>query len=210
MPNAATISGIAELIQSGQLIEAKHQAKTLLAEAEPHDLQVVAQCAHILETWPRIGVIKLRAYWHNANEHDRAIIAACAPENGEQRRHIEPDGRRPRWTEKNKYQAPRDERHEFRPERRRTTSRHTADDGTAVIDAYQHERAGVDDEPQSAGTATGYDLDYDRAAVSPLRGTPCVCCWVERTSRDRAADHDDGLCVECRDRGRPGICQRSF
>jgi hypothetical protein len=48
-------------------------------------------------------------------------------------------------------------------------------------------------------------MDYDRAALPPLHGTPCVSCWVERATRDRRAGHDDGLCTECRDRGRPGI-----
>jgi hypothetical protein len=68
------------MIRNGDLTGAKRQAKAVLADAEPHDLAVIAHCAHILETWPRIGVLKLRAYWQSADERDRSIIAACAPE----------------------------------------------------------------------------------------------------------------------------------
>jgi hypothetical protein len=205
MSNSVAIADLADLVKDGQLGEAKRQARTLLSEADPHDLQVVARCAYVLESWPKIGVVKLRAYWQNSNEHDRAIIAACAPGNGAQRRHSEPEGKPPRWTRKTTYQAPRDERHEVRADRRRVASRRTRDDGAAIMDAYQRERAGVDDEPLPADPAAGYELDYDRAAMSPFRGTPCVCCWLERATRDRTTGHDDGLCGECRDRGRPGI-----
>jgi hypothetical protein len=196
------IADLAAMIRSGDLAAAKHQAKAVLADAEPHDLAVVAHCTHILETWPKIGVLKLRAYWQSADEHDRSIIAACAP-GQDDRRCQRPPGTEPipRWNRRNMYQAPRDIRHEVRPELRRPSKR----DDRSVPDAYQRERAGVDDMPPRQDRPDGYTIDYDRAALPPLHGTPCVRCWLERSSADQHRKHDDGLCEACRDAGRPGI-----
>lgn len=205
MPTCSSILHVAEMIKNGDTAEAKRQAKTLLAEADPHDLNVIARCAYILDTWPKIGVLKLRAYWRGANNHDRAIIAACAPEQGAERGQTATTGRQPQWTNRNKYQAPRDLRHEIHPELRRPTRRaHTRAD-QAVADAYQRERAGVDDAPQQAEQPSEHAIDYDRAALPPLHGTPCVRCWVERCAADQRGRQDDGLCSGCREAGRPGI-----
>jgi hypothetical protein len=202
MPISTGIADLAAMIRNRDLAAAKRQAKAVLADAEPHDLAVVAQCAHILETWPKIGVVKLRAYWRSADERDRSIIAACAPEQDDQRCH-RPSANEPtpHWNSQNKYQAPRDIRHEVRPELRRPPKR----DDRAVPDAYQHERAGVDDTPPQQDRPDGYTIDYDRAALPPLHGTPCVRCWLERSSANQHRKHDDGLCEACRDTGRPGI-----
>jgi hypothetical protein len=190
------------MIRNGDLTGAKRQAKAVLADAEPHDLAVIAHCAHILETWPRIGVLKLRAYWQSADERDRSIIAACAPEQDDRRfQRPSANERTPRWNSRNKYQAPRDVRHEVRPELRRPPKR----DERVVSDAYQRERAGVDDAPSRQDRPDGYAIDYDRAALPPLHGTPCVRCWLERSSADQHRRPDDGLCQACRDTGRPGI-----
>jgi|GEM_PF-3835150 len=43
------------------------------------------------------------------------------------------------------------------------------------------------------------DLDYDLAALTGLRGAPCLGCRLERTSSDLV--NPDGLCVDCRDCG---------
>jgi len=48
-------------------------------------------------------------------------------------------------------------------------------------------------------------LDYDLAALPPLRGLPCVVCRTERSSRGQHRRADDGLCEDCRESGRPGI-----
>ena len=77
MSNSVTITDVAKLVKDGRVADAKSQARKLLDSANSQDLGVIANCAYILETWPKIGVVKLRAYWSSANEHDRAIIAAC-------------------------------------------------------------------------------------------------------------------------------------
>lgn len=205
MSNTVTLSDVASLVKAGRIADAKRQTARLLTSADPQDLGVITHCAYILETWPKIGVLKLRAYWHSANEHDRAIIAACAPERGEQRHRPEhATARQPRWTRRNQYQAPRDICHEVRPELRRATRR-PAPEEPAVVADYQRDRAGIDDVPGQVEQPAGYAIDYDRAAVPALRGTPCVRCWLERSARDHAGRHDDGLCTDCRDSGRPGI-----
>lgn len=191
MSHSADISDLATLVKNGKLTEAKRAARTLLDNADPHDLEVIANCAHTLETWPKIGVAKLRHYWQEANAHDRAIIAACVPEPGEQRHrpHLD-DGRQPRWTRKTRYQAPRD---------------NAARQDPAIVTAYQRERAGIDDAPEQTERPAGYALDYDRAALADIQATPCVRCWLERSTTDYAGQQDDGLCGDCRDKGRPGI-----
>jgi hypothetical protein len=205
MSNPVTISDVAKMIKDGRIADAKSQARELLDRAAPQDLAVIANCAYILETWPKIGVVKLRAYWATANQHERVIIAACAPEPGEQRQHpASTTTREPRWTRRNLYQAPRDLRQEVRPELRRAPRRNTAEE-PAIVSTYQRERAGADDAPTQEARPDGYAIDYDRAALPALRGTPCVRCWVERSTRDYTHHHDDGLCVDCRASGRPGI-----
>lgn len=203
MTTTVTIPDLAQLIKAGDLAEAKRQASTVLADADPHDLQVVAHCAHILETWPKIGVLKLRSYWQKSDEHDRVIIATCAPEQGQTPRTQSNDDPTPRWTARNKHEAPRDVRREIRPELCRPP-RPTGND-SAEVTAYERERAGIDDAPPDVDQPDGYALDYDQAAVPPLRGIPCVRCWLERSAADQTRRHDDGLCTECRERGRPGI-----
>ena len=66
-----------------------------------------------------------------------------------------------------------------------------------------------DDTPTDIDRPDGYTLDYDRAARTALRATPCVSCFVERRPHDdHTTAHDDGLCVECRASNRPGLPQR--
>jgi hypothetical protein len=205
MSNSVTLSDVATLVKTGNIADAKRHTAALLASAEPQDLEIIAQCAYILETWPKIGVLKLRDYWNRANAHDRAIIAACAPERGEQRHRPEQaTTREPRWTRRNQYQAPRDVCHEVRPELRRAAHRPTPEEPAVVAD-YQRERAGIDDLPGRAEQPVGYAIDYDRAAVPDLRGTPCVRCWLERSTGEQTGRQDDGLCTDCRTSGRPGI-----
>lgn len=43
------------------------------------------------------------------------------------------------------------------------------------------------------------NLDYDLAALTDLRGAPCLGCKLERTRADLG--NPDGLCVDCRDSG---------
>jgi hypothetical protein len=44
----------------------------------------------------------------------------------------------------------------------------------AVVASYLTERGGVDDAPEKDSRPAGYGIDYDLAAVPPLRGSACL------------------------------------
>lgn len=209
IPEALT--NVAALVSAGELKAARREGRKLLDIADQRSLEIIAECVRILETRPRIAVIKLRHFRDTCdNETDRAIIAACTPKPGEQARRPEPEpDRAPRWTrraiEKARSRAAGEVRTSVRPELRRRNRRQAREE-SAVVSVYASERAGVDDAPERAELPVGYAIDYDRAAVPALRGTPCVFCWLERSSADQASGRgDDGLCADCRESSRPGI-----
>ncbi|GAA3858603.1 hypothetical protein GCM10022243_25320 [Saccharothrix violaceirubra] len=187
---------VAEAIRNGDLRTAKFHTTRLLADADPHTSALIAACVDTIERFPRRAVVHLRARWKAATtDDDRAVIAAFgqaarpAPEP--------PTIRRSHRT------APRDldtsgrtgEIRHLTPERR--AALRIADRAIPPEPAVE--------EPATTDRVYASGLDYDRAAVPALRGTPCVRCWTERTREDHRADGDDGLCGECRDRGRPGV-----
>src|SRR5262245_42262492 len=115
---ADSILELAGLVRAGDRAEAKRQARTLLDTADPRHLTIVAQCATILDYWPRIGVAKLRAYGQSCTDpQDRAIIAACAPEPGEHPQRTQHNNAHRGNT--GKHQARRTVRRQMRPELRR-------------------------------------------------------------------------------------------
>ncbi|MCC3317954.1 MULTISPECIES: hypothetical protein [Nocardia] len=62
------------------------------------------------------------------------------------------------------------------------------------------------DAPEHRGD--GIEVDYSKAAKTPVRGWRCVFCFIERASCDAMRPDgrsDDGLCESCREDGRPGI-----
>lgn len=155
---------------------------------------------HILDTWPRIGVAKLRALWRASDDHDRELIAACAPQPGDAPRELAADEPASRAAPR---RAAADLRREIRPDLRRPAR--PLDREPAVVATYHRDRAGVDDSPVTPERPDAYAIDYDRAALPALRGTPCVRCWLERSTTDDTTTPDDGLCSDCRERGRTGI-----
>ncbi|MFI6029452.1 hypothetical protein [Amycolatopsis magusensis] len=183
---------------------------------------MIARVADVLENRPRTAVDILRHWWASApSDADRAIIAACAPKNGEQRRRPQSDtGRAPRWNGRNNYQAPSTVRTEQRAElRRRRKSRQEQNDA-AAFRRYQAERAGVAegeqipdrDDATRAEQVYASGFDYDRAALySTDVAFRCLSCSINRgrydldRARMSAGHGDDGLCAECRESGRPGI-----
>jgi len=151
---------------------------------------------------------------------DKAIIAACAPKQGDQRRQAQPTtDRAPQRNRRNTYQAPSAVTTTHRPNARQRRRTRQEQQDAAAFRRYQAERAGVaegdqlqdrDDTAQDAQVyASG--IDYDTAALYGTRGLRCLSCWISRgsaeldTERVKAGHGDDGLCVECRETGRPGI-----
>lgn len=215
------LSELAALVQAGDIPAARKAGKKLINSADMRQLWLISRIATLLEDKPRAAVDILRHWYRTApTDVDRAIIAACAPKDGEQRRRTQPTAdRAPRWNGRNKYQAPSTVRTERRADLRRARKSRQEQQDAAAFRRYQNERAGVaegdqtPDRDTAARDAQVYasGFDYDAAAMFDTRGLRCVSCWINRGSaeldaeRVKAGHGDDGLCVECRDAGRPGI-----
>ncbi|WP_433264924.1 hypothetical protein ACQPZF_36485 [Actinosynnema sp. CS-041913] len=197
---------IVNAVQGGDITTAKRYAGHLLAELDPHTFGIVADCVNTIERYPDRADVHLRARWKSAtSDTDRSLIATFGEAFVQRAPRRTPDPHLGRTGET----APRDLRTEIRPDARRVLTpqrraRLREQDRQDTVVADYADRAGVDDQPPPDTVYAG-GLDYDRAAVPALRGTPCVRCWLERVPADHRAISDDGLCGECRDKGRPGI-----
>lgn len=199
------LTDVTTAVQRGDITRAKRYAAHLLDQLDDTTHRIVATCVNTIERYPERADIHLRARWKSTtNDTHRAVIAAFGTAYMQRDPRPTTPNQRPKPTP-----APRDHHTETRPEARRTLTeqdraRLRAHDRAEAQAAAYADRAGVDDQPPPAGVyASG--LDYDRAAVPALRGTPCVRCWLERTPADHRNHSDDGLCGECRDKGRTGI-----
>lgn len=203
-----SVFAVAAMVKSGKLREAKRTTAQLLDNVHPSVLALLRECADILTRPTPVARPKLTALWQRSDQTGRKIIEACAPARDE-------------WDHRQVAELPAD------PTRRPSTPRPSAittSGGTAVsreelrarrakrqarkdTAAYFAQCTEVDDQARDEGQPDCYAIDYDRAAVPALRGTPCVCCWLERSTADQNTNgrSDDGLCLDCREKGRPGI-----
>jgi hypothetical protein len=202
MSETVTIASIAEQIRAGRLKQAKRGMASLLDSADPQTLATLQRCAAILAKHPSVAAPELRALWHRAPAWARDIIEGCAPRRGEAVCQPEQEPQRPAsYTPGTTYRAPRDLGTERRPELATGPKKRTEE--PAEVGQYARDRAGVDDAPERGERPDGYSIDYDKAALHPLRGLGCVACTLERSRADET--HPDGLCSECRERGAAGI-----
>jgi hypothetical protein len=209
-----SITDVATMIKNGKLRDAKRLMAQLLDNVQPHVLTLLTECAEILSQPSDVARPELHALWNQHRTHPIAlkIIAACAPARDEwESRHVEPpeaaqaqrDGIRPGSPVRTRHSAPASRSNLHVRRARVRADRHAA--------AYVKHRAGVDDQPAYGPRPDAYALDYDNAALHALRGLDCVTCWTERTRADHAPRvregdfSDDGLCSECRDKGREGL-----
>jgi hypothetical protein len=212
------LSELSDLVSAGDIPAARKLSKTLVNKADLHSLTLIARIAELLENRPRTAVDILRQWWKTApTETDKAIITACAPKQGDQRRQAQPD--RAPQRNRDQYQAPSAVTTEQRPDARQRRRTRQEQQDAAAFGRYQAERAGVaegdqlKDRDAAAKDAQVYasGIDYDTAALYGTRGLRCLSCWISRgsaeldTERVKAGHGDDGLCVECRESGRPGI-----
>ncbi len=200
------LAELAELVDAGDLTAARRVSQRMLGCAEPRALTVLTRCAAALRADADVAAERLRRLWRDSDPADRAIIEACVPD-ADYRPDLPTPGidhyaaTRPRYVAAG----------ELRITRRAPSTPRPRDGDSGIAGAYERDRGGVDEQPESATTPIGYELDYDRAGVPALRGTPCLQCWIERSSADQRRGRrddgrwDDGLCQDCRDRGRPGI-----
>lgn len=191
-------------------------------------LALIAKIARVLDAYmadrPLYAAEVLRRWYRSApGPAERAIIAACAPREGEQRRRTPSDAdRTPQWNRKNKHEAPRDVRTERRADARRRRRSRDEQNAAAVAANYQEVRAGIAegaqildrDDRTRAEQVYASGFDYDRAALYRT-SVEMPCLWAgcrrlrERNDLDaervKAGHGDDGLCRECREDDRPGI-----
>jgi hypothetical protein len=87
----------------------------------------------------------------------------------------------------------------------------TATDQPASTDTPSDRNTEIHDPISNpAAPMPGYEFDYAKAALHPIRTTPCVSCWTERRPQDvrtiaHAQGYDDSLCGQCRSDGRAGL-----
>jgi hypothetical protein len=205
------VADVAAMLKNGNLRQAKRNMALLLDNVHPSVLALLNECADILSRPTAIARPKLTAVWRRYAAHPEAqkIIEACAPARDE-------------WDHRQVPELPADDHPRRadtptpRPVNTRSGTPVSREDLRARRDqrqarkdtaAYFAQRTEGDDQPRDDDRPDGYALDYDHAAVPALRGTPCVCCWLERSTADQATSRrsDDGLCSECREKARPGI-----
>ncbi|GLZ28129.1 hypothetical protein Lesp02_03190 [Lentzea sp. NBRC 105346] len=233
MTNPVAVSEILEMIELALDVEDHHYALELAGEiidhADPDTLGLLTEIAETFQTYPKIAPVKLGETWKRSTAEDREIIATCVEIRRERQHSPSPESESatkpevvlradvhtpsPReadelWTGRPTDTARCDKvRRKFSAEARRdprppkTEAEKRAD---KVFASYRRFRAGVDDYAVRE-TPPGYELDYDDAAIPPLRGLACVQCFSERTPQDHDQRHDDGLCTECRSLNRPGL-----
>ncbi|MFP5070921.1 hypothetical protein ACLFMI_14805 [Pseudonocardia nantongensis] len=202
---AEEMGQVADLIAAGATREARRRTARVADTTDTETRALLGQILVALEQHPTVAVPRLRHLWKVSDAAGRELVEACAPRS---ERHTEAAQQAERAA-----QANRAERREYARRRpsavatRRGTpqarrSQRATDNDTATR-RYFAERV---DPAEVTDEQSDYDqLDYDRAAVPPMRGLPCVACGVERATRDRQRTHDDGMCEDCRDSGTAGM-----
>jgi len=204
---AEQLRQVADLIAQGATREARRRTVRIADAADVSTRALLGEILAALEMPPSVMVDQLRDLWKRSDADGRELVEACAPR---------PERRAEAATQAERaVRATRAERREYarRAPRglstrqgapRQRSSQRTTDNDTAAR-RYFAERV---DPAEDTDEQSDYDqLDYDRAAVPPMRGLPCVAaaCGVERSTRDQQRTHDDGLCEECRDSGTAGV-----
>lgn len=193
------LARLAEFVAGGKFTAARRAAAALIDHTDPHTLGLIARCAQALQADRDTATAALDELWLAACDRDAAIITACLPGSDYTpdlpARDVEPAWKRQvRWVPPSR----------VRVRRGPVTGPTRISGDAAAVTGYLAESDGpVPDDREALERPIGYELDYDLAALHPLRGTPCCRCWIERSRTDQ--NRTDGLCGECRDAGHPGI-----
>jgi hypothetical protein len=195
----AALARLAELVAAGKFTAARRAAATLIDHTDPHTLGLIARCADALQADRDTATAALDELWLAATDRDAAIITACLP-GADYTPDLPTPEVEPAWKRQVRWVPPSRVRVRHGPV---TTPARTGGD-SGVITGYLAETDGpVADDRGETGRPIGYELDYDLAALYPVKGAPCCRCWIERSRADQG--RPDGLCGECRDAGHPGI-----
>ncbi|MFD9701290.1 hypothetical protein [Lentzea sp. NPDC059081] len=216
------------LLELDNLAQAHELAAEILDTADPDTLELLACIGWDRQNNPNTAEDRLRDMWKRSTPEYRELIATCvdlhvppsalptdtvAPAGAEVLRadvHVATHAEAPelhtgRPTDTSRCDTVRRRFDETVLLERRTDSEiQTAIQCAKTIHSYRWKRAGVDDQPAVKETPIHYEIDYDKAAIPPVRGLRCVHCWCERSARDNWR-HNDGLCDCCRSLNRPGL-----
>lgn len=202
---AEEMGQVADLIARGATREARRRTARIADAAAPETRALLGQILAAVEKPPAVALPRLRHLWKISDAAGRELVEACAPRP---ERHAEAAQDTERAV-----RATRAERREYArrrpgavatrqgtPQARRSQRATDHDTATRRYFDERTDPAEVTDEQSDYA-----QLDYDRAAVPPMRGLGCVACGVERSTRDQQRTRDDGLCEDCRDRGTAGV-----
>ena len=201
----AVVARLADLVADGKFTAARRAAASLIDQADPHTLGLIARCAEALQADRHTATAALDELWLTASDQAAAIITACLPDE-DYRPDLPTPEPEPAWKRQVRWVPP--SRVRVRRGPGSAAPARSGDSGdSGIVLSYLAETDPAPGEVRESGAERplGYELDYDLAAVHPVRGTPCVGCWIERTRADQRRGQDDGLCGECRDAGHCGI-----
>ena len=196
---------VAELVARGANREARRRMVRVAENADDHTRALLGEILRALESAPAVMVPRLRHLWRCSDDAGRELVEACAPTTERRTEAAESEARATRTASGQRREsarrAPRDLPTRWTAPRPRRPQ--SATDTDTAARRYFDER---EDPAAATDEQSDYDqLDYDLAAVPPMRGLPCVACGVERSTRDQQRAHDDGLCEDCREDGASGV-----
>lgn len=203
---AAELGVIAEIIERGAVRGARARLARLLDSVDAPTRLLMMRCVEALEAeHPATALHRLRDAWRRADEDGRALVQACAP-SAERRAEKARDAARIAQDNRAK-DRDRAARRARSLTSRRDIPRGRRDPRTVESDTVARRYFADRAEPSTEEDEQQRDdrIDYDRAALRPMAGLPCVACGVERSATDRRRANDDGLCQDCREDGVPGI-----
>jgi hypothetical protein len=166
----AALARLAELVAAGKFRAARRAAASLIDQADPHTLALIARCAEALQADRDTATAALDELWLDADGTDAAIITACLPGAGytPDLPTLEPE---PIWKSRVRWVAP--SRVQVRRGAATGIPAPRPDPSRTATYLAEPETFGTDDRGRSE-EPSGYELDYDRAALHPTRGTPCL------------------------------------
>lgn len=201
---------VTAMIEAGNPGAARRATVKLAAAADDATADLLRSCLQALERPRPVAVARLRRLWQDSDPAGRVLVEACVPR--EPALPAPAATGAPRWARPTGVEGPIQEHATRQGPARGRRSRAEAD---RARDAHRYatrdaEPGGVDalsTDPDADARVSDYPgwVDDELPALTPVRGTVCLSCWVERSTAEQRRVDDDGLCGECRERGAVGI-----
>ena len=202
---------VTAMIEAGNPGAARRATVELASAADDATADLLRSCLQALEPAQPVALARLRRLWQDSDSAGRVLVEACVPR--EPALPVLPTATAaPRWARPSGVDGPVTQHSTRQGPARGCKSRVEAD---RARDAHRYatrdaEPGGVDalsTDPDADTRVSDYPgwVDDELPALTPVRGTVCLSCWVERSTAEQRRVDDDGLCGECRERGAVGI-----